>query len=161
MAVDKLGDCCATVTHQPGDLLQRRTPASESSETDDCRSSRGVQSEGLSPAPGQGLARNPASGPATYTWPSPHQEGHPLVLSTAQLLAASGLLILAIPHGGLNPPHWRVDALLALTALGAVGTGFAYVLNYLIITDDGPILASAVTYFIPIVAVLAGALVPK
>ena len=39
---------------------------------------------------------------------------------------------------------------------GAVGTGLAYVLNYRIITDDGPVLASTVTYLLPVVAVLGG-----
>ena len=39
-----------------------------------------------------------------------------------------------------------------------MGTGIAYVLNYRIISDDGPVLASTVTYLIPLVAVLVGAL---
>jgi drug/metabolite transporter (DMT)-like permease len=39
-----------------------------------------------------------------------------------------------------------------------VGTGIAYVLNYRIIRDDGPVLASTVTYLIPLVAVAVGAL---
>jgi drug/metabolite transporter (DMT)-like permease len=33
------------------------------------------------------------------------------------------------------------------------------VLNYRIITDDGPVLASTVTYLLPVVAVLAGLVV--
>lgn len=43
--------------------------------------------------------------------------------------------------------------------LGLLGTGLAYVLNYRIITDDGPLLASTVTYLLPVVAVLAGVIV--
>jgi drug/metabolite transporter (DMT)-like permease len=82
----------------------------------------------------------------------------PLVLSASQLIAASGLLLLATPFGGLDSPHWRLDAVLGLVALGAVGTGIAYVLNYRIISDDGPVLASTVTYLIPLVAVAFGAL---
>jgi len=82
----------------------------------------------------------------------------PLVLSASQLIAASGLLILATPFGGLTSPQWRLDAVLGLVALGAVGTGIAYVLNYRIISDDGPVLASTVTYLIPLVAVVVGAL---
>ncbi len=85
----------------------------------------------------------------------------PLVLSASQLIAASGLLILATPFGGLDTPHWRLDAVVGLLALGAVGTGFAYVLNYRIITDDGPVLASTVTYLMPFVAVVVGALFLK
>jgi hypothetical protein len=36
--------------------------------------------------------------------------------------------------------------------------GLTYVLNYHIITDDGPVLAFTVTYLLPVVAVLAGLL---
>ena len=43
----------------------------------------------------------------------------PLVLSASQLIAASGLLILATPFGGLDTPHWRLDAVIGLLALGA------------------------------------------
>jgi drug/metabolite transporter (DMT)-like permease len=80
----------------------------------------------------------------------------PLVLSAAQLIAATGLLLLAAPLGGLEPVHWRADAVIGLAVLGIVGTGAAYVLNYRIITDDGPVLASTVTYLLPIVAAVLG-----
>lgn len=83
----------------------------------------------------------------------------PLVLSASQLIAASGLLVLATPLGGLTPPSIRVDAVVALLALGVIGTGLAYVLNYRIISDDGPVLASTVTYLLPVVAVVIGRLV--
>ena len=43
--------------------------------------------------------------------------------------------------------------------LCVIGTGIAYVINYRIITDDGPVLASTVTYLLPVVAVILGALV--
>ena len=83
----------------------------------------------------------------------------PLVLSAGQLIAASGLLVLATPFGGLAAPTWRPDAIAALVLLGVIGTGIAYVINYRIITDDGPVLASTVTYLLPVVAVILGALV--
>lgn len=83
----------------------------------------------------------------------------PLVLSAGQLIAASGLLALALPFGGTVAGVWRPDAIGALLALGILGTGLAYVLNYRIITDDGPLLASTVTYLLPVVAVLAGVIV--
>lgn len=83
----------------------------------------------------------------------------PLVLSAGQLIAASGLLALALPFGGTGTGSWRPDAMAALLTLGVIGTGLAYVLNYRIITDDGPVLASTVTYLLPVVAVLAGLVV--
>jgi drug/metabolite transporter (DMT)-like permease len=79
-----------------------------------------------------------------------------LVLSAGQLIAASGLLLLASPFGGFDTPTWRADAVIGLVILGAVGTGLAYLLNYRIIGDDGPILASTVTYLLPVVAVVLG-----
>jgi drug/metabolite transporter (DMT)-like permease len=61
----------------------------------------------------------------------------PIVLSACQLTAASGLLILATPFGGLAAPRWRLDATIGVVILGVVGTGIAYVLNYRIITGRG------------------------
>jgi drug/metabolite transporter (DMT)-like permease len=83
----------------------------------------------------------------------------PLVLSASQLIAATGILILAAPLGGFTAPAWRTDAVIALLTLGIIGTGVAYVFNYRIITDDGPVLASTVTYLLPVVAVILGVLV--
>jgi drug/metabolite transporter (DMT)-like permease len=82
----------------------------------------------------------------------------PLVLSASQLIAATGLLILGAPFGGFDPVDLRADAVISLAVLGVIGTGFAYVLNYRIITDDGPVLASTITYLLPVVAVLLGLL---
>lgn len=80
----------------------------------------------------------------------------PLVLSAGQLIAASGLLILASPLGGFTPVQLSPAPVAALLVLGVIGTGVAYVLNYRIITDDGPLLASTVTYLLPVVAVTMG-----
>jgi EamA-like transporter family len=39
---------------------------------------------------------------------------------------------------------------------GSLGTGAAYVLNYRLITDEGPTATSTVTYLLPVVAVVLG-----
>ena len=84
----------------------------------------------------------------------------PLALSAGQLVAAAGLsLLIAVPVGDFNVPTWRTDAVVATIILGVLGTGAAYVLNYRIITDDGPVAASAVIYLLPAVAVALGVLV--
>jgi drug/metabolite transporter (DMT)-like permease len=80
----------------------------------------------------------------------------PLMLSASQLGAATVLLAVAMPFAGTEPPTWRLDAAAGLVVLGALGTGIAYVLNYRIIQDDGPTVASTVTYLLPIVAVILG-----
>ena len=83
--------------------------------------------------------------------------GHsPLALSAGQLLAATGLMSLTLPFGGLQSVHLRGDAVAALIVLGVLGTGAGYVLNFRLIRDEGPA-ASIVTYLIPVVAVTFGA----
>jgi drug/metabolite transporter (DMT)-like permease len=83
----------------------------------------------------------------------------PLVLSAAQLTAATGLLLLATPVAGLQPVKLSGSVVVATIVLGVLGTGVAYVLNYRLITDEGPTAASTVTYLLPIVAVVLGIVV--
>lgn len=83
----------------------------------------------------------------------------PIMLSASQLAAGAALMVLALPFGGLVAPHWRLDAVASLVILGVLGTGLAYVLNYRLIADEGPTVASTTTYLLPIVAVILGALV--
>ena len=45
---------------------------------------------------------------------------------------------------------------MSVVILGALGTGVAYVLNYRLITDEGPGTASIVAYLLPVVAVILG-----
>ncbi|MEU4514027.1 DMT family transporter [Nonomuraea wenchangensis] len=84
------------------------------------------------------------------------KEVQPIVLSASQLIAASGLTFLAMPFGGLEPIAPRTSVIVAVSVLGILGTGVAYVLNYRIIRDDGPVLASTVTYLLPVVAIALG-----
>ena len=61
-------------------------------------------------------------------------------------------------HRRANPQVTTED-IAALAVLGIIGTGFAYVLNYQIITSDGATAASMVTYLLPVVAIVLGVLV--
>jgi drug/metabolite transporter (DMT)-like permease len=79
----------------------------------------------------------------------------PIVLSAGQLGAASVLSACALPIGW-RVPELRADALGSIIVLGVLGTGIAYILNFRLIIDDGPTVASTVTYLIPVVAVLLG-----
>jgi len=83
----------------------------------------------------------------------------PMMLSASQLAAGAVLMVFALPFGGLVAPHWRLDAIGSLLILGVLGTGLAYVLNYRLIADEGPTVASTTTYLLPLVAVGLGALV--
>ena len=69
------------------------------------------------------------------------------------------MLAVALAVTGVRTPHITAVSVAALAVLGIVGTGFAYVLNYQIITSEGATVASTVTYLLPVVAIVLGVLV--
>jgi drug/metabolite transporter (DMT)-like permease len=81
----------------------------------------------------------------------------PLALSAYQLVAATALLAALTPLAGFPQMHPRPDLVAVLVVLGTLGTGVAYVLNYQLIANEGPMAASTVTYLLPVVSVLLGA----
>ncbi|MCF2532003.1 DMT family transporter [Yinghuangia soli] len=82
----------------------------------------------------------------------------PIAMCGSQLAAATGLLLLVLPFSGDLAVHARPDAFAAIAILGVLGTGIAVVINYRLILDDGAAVASSVTYLLPLVSVLLGAL---
>ncbi|MDR7302567.1 DMT family transporter [Haloactinomyces albus] len=87
------------------------------------------------------------------------QQLPPLGLAAMQMTAATGLGLLALPIGGLQPVALDPVPLLAVGVLGVLGTGFAFAVHYRIIADEGATTASTVTYLMPVVSVLLGWLV--
>ncbi|MDQ6648690.1 MAG: DMT family transporter [Actinomycetota bacterium] len=86
--------------------------------------------------------------------------GHsPLVLATAQLVCAAAAMIVLSPLVATDPVRLPARVVLSVLALGAVGTGLAYLLYYGLIAELGATTASTVTYYIPIVAVTLGVVV--
>jgi drug/metabolite transporter (DMT)-like permease len=82
-----------------------------------------------------------------------------VVLSACQLLCASAVLAVFLPlahapAAGIGFQGWG-----SLLALGALGSGLAYVFNYAVVRARGSAVASTVTYVIPVVSTLLGALV--
>ncbi len=75
-----------------------------------------------------------------------------MLLATAQLAVIAPLLSHTAPDVGRL--HLRVVA--SIVALGALGTGVAFVLMYRIVRTAGASTASTVTYVMPIVATIAG-----
>ena len=82
-----------------------------------------------------------------------------IVLSACQLAAAAVMLAVALAVAGAPAPHITAESVAAIAVLGIIGTGFAYVLNYQIITSEGATIASTVTYLLPVVAIVLGVLV--
>jgi len=80
----------------------------------------------------------------------------PVALAAGQLICATAQL--AVISAVVTSPPARLPwaAVLSVLALGVAGTGVAYILNYMIVRDAGAIVASTVTYVIPIFSTLAG-----
>ena len=84
----------------------------------------------------------------------------PLVLSTGQVGSAAvfvGVLALFV-DGGVTLPAVP-EAAFSVLWLGAIGTGFAYLVFFRILTGWGPTRASLVAYLLPVVAVILGVIV--
>ncbi|MEU7045551.1 DMT family transporter [Streptomyces varsoviensis] len=79
-----------------------------------------------------------------------------LSLSGAQLLAGAAQLAVATPLFSSFPTAFPVVPLLAIAALGALGTGVAFLMQYELVTEVGPTTAMLVTYFTPVIATIAG-----
>ncbi|MFF4253488.1 DMT family transporter [Streptomyces sp. NPDC001663] len=79
-----------------------------------------------------------------------------LSLTGAQLLLATLQLAVVTPLFTTAPSHFAVVPLLAVAALGALGTGLAVLLQYGLVAEVGPTTAQMVTYFIPVIATAAG-----
>lgn len=82
----------------------------------------------------------------------------PLVLAAGQMVAATLVVALATPAIAATPVDWSLATLLSLVLLGTLGTGVAYAINFRLVQDEGAINASTVTYLLPVVAVVLGAL---
>jgi drug/metabolite transporter (DMT)-like permease len=79
-----------------------------------------------------------------------------LSLMGAQLLLATLQLAVVTPLFTSLPTHFPVLPLLAVAALGTLGTGLALLLQYGLVAEVGPTTAQMVTYFIPVIATAAG-----
>jgi drug/metabolite transporter (DMT)-like permease len=73
-----------------------------------------------------------------------------LALSAGQLLCATAILAAIVPFDGAPTTHIGLKGLGSLLALGMLGTGVAYLLNYSIIRAAGAAVGSTVTYLIPV-----------
>lgn len=85
----------------------------------------------------------------------------PLVVAGAQVVLAAVLSVPAawLVDGGLEVEAFTPAVLASVSALGAFGTGIAFLLFYLLIDRVGATNATMVTYVIPVIGVLAGWLI--
>lgn len=79
-----------------------------------------------------------------------------LSMSALQLTLATAQLAVVTPLFTSLPGSFPALPLLAVIALGALGTGFAFLLQYRLVAEKGPTIATMVTYLIPVIATAAG-----
>jgi drug/metabolite transporter (DMT)-like permease len=82
-----------------------------------------------------------------------------MALSAGQLIWSSVQLGIATAFIGGAPGDVSLDPVLAMLALGVLGTGFAYILNYSVVRMAGATTASTVTYLVPLVSTALGIVV--
>ncbi|KIZ16346.1 DMT family transporter [Streptomyces natalensis] len=83
-------------------------------------------------------------------------EHSPLAMTGTQLLLATLQLAVVTPLFTSWPTSFPLASVLSAFALGALGTGFAFVLQYRLVAEIGPTTAQMCTYFIPVIATAAG-----
>jgi len=81
---------------------------------------------------------------------------HPVQYPAVQLLVATAALAAVVVPLGDAPTSIPAPTLLAMLGLGVLGTGFAYVLLYRVVSLAGATTASTVTYLIPLVSTALG-----
>jgi drug/metabolite transporter (DMT)-like permease len=84
-----------------------------------------------------------------------------VAIPAGQLLAAAVMLLIVAPLAAGPPPEpgrLSLAVLTSVVALGALGTGIAFVLNFRVIRTAGASTSASVTYLIPIVATTIGVL---
>jgi drug/metabolite transporter (DMT)-like permease len=88
-----------------------------------------------------------------------HRPESGTTIAAGQLVMASGLLAIAAPLlAGAPPAPWTLSlpALGSVAAMGALGTGLAFVLSFRVIRAAGVTTATSVTYLIPLWATFFG-----
>lgn len=83
----------------------------------------------------------------------------PVALSAAQLVATTGLTVLALPVAASTAVHVDATALIAVAVLGIFSTGVTFYLSVRLIADEGATSTATVGYLLPVVSVALGAIV--
>jgi drug/metabolite transporter (DMT)-like permease len=98
----------------------------------------------------------------TFSYTRRFLSGRPIAGSTFAFLniGIAGVIMLVLtPVLAWSPVQLTTPIVLSLLALGALGTGVAYIWNIHVLRAWGPTNASTVTYVTPVVGVLLGVLV--
>ena len=87
-----------------------------------------------------------------------HLPDPPLSLAAGQVVCGAVQLLPFVVLFGRVPEQVYAGPIAGMIGLGALSTGFAYILNFYVVREASATVASSVTYLIPIVAVVVGAI---
>lgn len=79
-----------------------------------------------------------------------------IALVAGQLICATIEVAVFVPFFARLPSTLSAGPIASVLALGVLGSGVAFILQYAVIRDAGAVVASMVTYLIPIVSTVAG-----
>jgi drug/metabolite transporter (DMT)-like permease len=85
----------------------------------------------------------------------------PESMAAAQVTTGAFTLLPFFLYDGISQTAYLPGPVFAMIALGILGSGFAYIWNFKIMTIAGSALASSVTYLTPVVAVIVGVIFLK
>jgi drug/metabolite transporter (DMT)-like permease len=92
------------------------------------------------------------------TGPTAREPVKPISLAMGMMIWGLVITTPIVALTGVTDQAMTWPPLLAVAALGILGSGVAYVLNFKVVTEADATTASTVTYLTPLVAVIAGAL---
>lgn len=87
---------------------------------------------------------------------TPRRESPEAMVAALLICAAALLVVVDVGSGSLQSTSWQLGPTLAVVALGAIGTGTAYVIFYRVLRLAGPLTSSTITYASPLVSILLG-----
>jgi drug/metabolite transporter (DMT)-like permease len=85
----------------------------------------------------------------------------PESMAAAQVTTGAFTLLPFFLYDGISQTAYLPGPVFAMIALGILGSGFAYIWNFKIMTIAGSAIASSVTYLTPVVAVIVGVIFLK
>ncbi len=85
----------------------------------------------------------------------------PESMAAAQVTTGAFTLLPFFLYDGISQTAYLPGPIFAMIALGILGSGFAYIWNFKIMTIAGSAIASSVTYLTPVVAVIVGVIFLK
>lgn len=90
---------------------------------------------------------------------APLQRRYGAVTLMSAVLSLATIWLIPVGLMGIGDNRWRPGTLVAVLALGVIGTGLAYWVMATLVGRVGPVRASFITYLIPVVSLILGVVI--